>query len=204
MILTMVSVGNCVVYRDNEGAVRHVHVIMREMDSELDFPFLTLQLYIPLQNASSSVRPTLPLLPTDPRSPSRDVGRVHGSARREAPTLQVENSSLHRPFLSENNRTHLSLSWIVVRVGTVTDDIRLTTIFKIIVAATKVARDRIVAAGSETLTHFGSARPLHTNSLNTVLLRGAKMSIEAYKHCYISATTTMVSLSLLLVPRSSF
>ncbi|KIM42786.1 hypothetical protein M413DRAFT_123649 [Hebeloma cylindrosporum] len=105
---------------------------------------------------------------------------------------------LHRLFLSKNNRVPLSLSRIaketaktpdlsskiVVQVGTVTDDIRLTTVPKITVAAlrfTKAARDRIIAAGGEALTLDQLALRAPTGS-NTVLLRGVKTSREAYKH----------------------
>jgi large subunit ribosomal protein L18e len=66
----------------------------------------------------------------------------------------------------------------------VTDDIRLTTVPKITVAAlrfTKAARDRIVAAGGEALTLDQLALRAPTGS-NTVLLRGVKTSREAYKH----------------------
>ena len=65
-----------------------------------------------------------------------------------------------------------------------TDDIRLTTVPKITVAAlrfTKAARDRIVAAGGEALTLDQLALRAPTGS-NTVLLRGVKTSREAYKH----------------------
>ena len=69
-------------------------------------------------------------------------------------------------------------------MGTVTDDIRLTTVPKITVAAlrfTQAARDRIVAAGGEALTLDQLALRAPTGS-NTVLLRGVKTSREAYKH----------------------
>jgi len=105
---------------------------------------------------------------------------------------------LHRLFLSKNNRVPLSLSRIaketsntpdlkskiVVQVGTVTDDIRLTTVPRLTVAAlrfTKAARERIICAGGEALTLDQLALRAPTGS-NTVLLRGVKTSREAYKH----------------------
>ncbi|PPR04003.1 hypothetical protein CVT24_010496 [Panaeolus cyanescens] len=105
---------------------------------------------------------------------------------------------LHRLFLSKNNRAPLSLSRIVketaatpdlaskviVQVGTVTDDIRLTTVPKLSIAAlrfTKSAKDRIVAAGGEAITLDQLALRAPTGS-NTVLLRGVKTAREAYKH----------------------
>ena len=75
-------------------------------------------------------------------------------------------------------------SKIVVQVGTVTDDIRLTTVPKITVAAlrfTQAAQDRIVAAGGEALTLDQLALRAPTGS-NAVLLRSVKTSREAYKH----------------------
>lgn len=105
---------------------------------------------------------------------------------------------LHRLFLSKNNRPPLSLSRIaketanvadlsskiVVQVGTVTDDIRLTTVPKLTVAAlrfTQAAKERIIAAGGEVLTLDQLALRAPTGS-NTVLLRGVKTAREAYKH----------------------
>ncbi|KAH9483156.1 60S ribosomal protein L18-B [Psilocybe cubensis] len=105
---------------------------------------------------------------------------------------------LHRLFLSKNNRAPLSLSRIVketantpdlaskiiVQVGTVTDDIRLTTVPKLTVAAlrfTQSAKERIIAAGGEVLTFDQLALRAPTGS-NTVLLRGVKTAREAYKH----------------------
>lgn len=105
---------------------------------------------------------------------------------------------LHRLFLSKNNRAPLSLSRIVketantpdrdskiiVQVGAVTDDIRLTEVPKLTVAAlrfTRAAKERILAAGGETLTLDQLALRAPTGS-NTVLLRGVKTAREAYKH----------------------
>ncbi|PPR01664.1 hypothetical protein CVT26_013105 [Gymnopilus dilepis] len=105
---------------------------------------------------------------------------------------------LHRLFLSKNNRPPLSLSRIVketantadlsskviVQVGTVTDDIRLTEVPKLSVAAlrfTQSAKDRIIAAGGEALTLDQLALRAPTGS-NTVLLRGVKTARAAYKY----------------------
>ncbi|KAF9531015.1 60S ribosomal protein L18-B [Crepidotus variabilis] len=105
---------------------------------------------------------------------------------------------LRRLFLSKNNRPPLSLSRIaketfntpdlsskvIVQVGTVTDDIRLTTVPKLSIAAlrfTKAARERIIAAGGETLTLDQLALRVPTGA-NTVLLRGVRTAREAYKH----------------------
>jgi len=105
---------------------------------------------------------------------------------------------LHRLFLSKNNRPPLSLSRIVketsnvvdlpskiiVQVGTVTDDIRLTTVPKLTIAAlrfTQSAKERIIAAGGEVLTLDQLSLRAPTGS-NTVLLRGVRTAREAYKH----------------------
>ncbi|KIK07697.1 hypothetical protein K443DRAFT_673271 [Laccaria amethystina LaAM-08-1] len=105
---------------------------------------------------------------------------------------------LHRLFLSKTNRPPLSLSRIVketshteereskiiVQVGTVTDDIRLTEVPKLTIAAlrfTRAAKERILNAGGEALTLDQLALRSPTGS-NTVLLRGVKTAREAYKH----------------------
>ncbi|KAF5337388.1 hypothetical protein D9611_002921 [Ephemerocybe angulata] len=105
---------------------------------------------------------------------------------------------LHRLFLSKNNRAPLSLSRIaketantpelgskiVVQVGAVTDDIRLTEVPKLTIAAlrfTRAAKERILAAGGEAITLDQLAVRAPTGS-NTVLLRGVKTAREAYKH----------------------
>jgi len=105
---------------------------------------------------------------------------------------------LHRLFLSKTNRPPLSLSRIVketvntpdlsskviVQVGTVTDDIRLTTIPKLSIAAlrfTQAAKARILAAGGEALTLDQLALRSPKGS-NTVLLRGVRTAREACKH----------------------
>lgn len=101
-------------------------------------------------------------------------------------------------FLSKNNRPPLSLSRIIketsktpelsskviVQIGTVTDDIRLSTVPKLSIAAlrfTKSAKARIISAGGEALTLDQLALRAPTGS-NTVLLRGVKTAREAYKH----------------------
>ena len=83
---------------------------------------------------------------------------------------------------------------MIVQVGTVTDDIRLTTVPKIIVAAlrfTQAARERIVKAGGEALTLDQLALRSPTGA-NTVLLRGVKTSREAYKHFGMGAFVILV------------
>ena len=74
--------------------------------------------------------------------------------------------------------------FLIVQVGTVTDDVRLINVPKLKIAAlrfTQAARERIVAAGGEALTLDQLALRAPTGS-NTVLLRGVKTSREAYKH----------------------
>ncbi|KAL9712401.1 hypothetical protein Ac2012v2_003638 [Leucoagaricus gongylophorus] len=105
---------------------------------------------------------------------------------------------LHRLFLSKVNRPPLSLSRIVketsktpdrdskviVQVGTITDDIRLTEVPKLSIAAlrfTRAAKERILKAGGEAITLDQLALRAPTGS-NTVLLRGVKTAREAYKH----------------------
>ncbi|KAJ3495293.1 hypothetical protein NLJ89_g10650 [Agrocybe chaxingu] len=73
---------------------------------------------------------------------------------------------------------------LIIQVGTVTDDIRLTTVPKLSIAAlrfTQAAKERILAAGGEVLTLDQLALRAPTGS-NTVLLRGVKTAREAYKH----------------------
>ncbi|KAJ7590772.1 ribosomal protein L18e/L15P [Mycena floridula] len=105
---------------------------------------------------------------------------------------------LHRLFLSKINRPPISLSRIVmetkntpdldskiiVQVGAVTDDIRLTEIPKLTVAAlrfTQSAKERILKAGGEVLTLDQLAMRAPTGS-NTVLLRAKRTTREAVKH----------------------
>ncbi|KAI6033897.1 hypothetical protein PISMIDRAFT_576002 [Pisolithus microcarpus 441] len=105
---------------------------------------------------------------------------------------------LHRLFLSKVNRPPISLSRItketanapdldskiIVTVSTVTDDVRLTEVPKLSIAAlrfTRAARDRILKAGGEVLTLDQLALRAPTGS-NTVLLRGKKNTREAVKH----------------------
>ncbi|KAG6375064.1 ribosomal protein L18e/L15P [Boletus reticuloceps] len=105
---------------------------------------------------------------------------------------------LHRLFLSKINHPPISLSRIVketsatpglaskivVTVGTVTDDVRLTEVPKLTVAAlrfTQAAKERILKAGGEALTLDQLALRSPTGS-NTVLLRGKRNTREAVKH----------------------
>lgn len=105
---------------------------------------------------------------------------------------------LKRLFMSKINRPPISLSAItrqvsacpsnegkiVVTVGTVTDDIRLTNLPKLTVAAlrfTRGAKERIVNAGGEVLTLDQLALRAPTGS-NTLLLRGKRNTREAVKH----------------------
>ena len=75
-------------------------------------------------------------------------------------------------------------SKIIVQVGTVTDDIRLTEVPKLTIAALRFSRgakERIIAAGGEAITLDQLALRAPTGS-NTVLLRGLRTSREAVKH----------------------
>ena len=105
---------------------------------------------------------------------------------------------LRRLFLSRIHRPPVSLSRIVkdvtprsdsegkiiVAVSTVTDDERMFTVPKLTVAAlrfTRSAKERILAAGGETLTLDQLALRAPTGS-NTILIRGAKNNREAVRH----------------------
>ncbi|THH12333.1 hypothetical protein EW145_g7 [Phellinidium pouzarii] len=104
---------------------------------------------------------------------------------------------LKRLFQSKINRPPVSLSKvykevstspdesrIVVVVGTVTDDVRLTEVPKVSIAAlrfTRSAKERILNAGGEALTLDQLALRAPTGT-NTVLLRGKRNSREANKH----------------------
>ena len=75
-------------------------------------------------------------------------------------------------------------SKIVVQVGTVTDDVRVTEIPKLTVAAlrfTQAAKERILNAGGEVLT-LDQLALRAPNGANTLLLRGVRNSREAVKH----------------------
>jgi large subunit ribosomal protein L18e len=101
-------------------------------------------------------------------------------------------------FLSKINRPPISLSRItketqsvpdlkskiIVQVGTVTDDIRMTEIPELTIAAlrfTTAAKERILNAGGEALTLDQLALRAPTGS-HTVLLRGKRNSRESVKH----------------------
>ncbi|EIM85581.1 60S ribosomal protein L18-B [Stereum hirsutum FP-91666 SS1] len=105
---------------------------------------------------------------------------------------------LHRLFLSKTNRPPLSLSRIIketssvddlsskviIQVGTVTDDVRVTQVPKLSIAAlrfTQAAKERILAAGGEAITLDQLAMRSPTGS-NTVLLRGKRTARESVKH----------------------
>lgn len=75
-------------------------------------------------------------------------------------------------------------SKIIVQVGTVTDDVRLTEIPKLTIAAlrfTTAAKERILNAGGEALTLDQLALRAPTGA-NTVLLRGKRNTRESVKH----------------------
>lgn len=75
-------------------------------------------------------------------------------------------------------------SKIIVQVGTVTDDVRLTEIPKLTIAAlrfTTAAKERILNAGGEVLTLDQLALRAPTGS-HTVLLRGKRNTRESVKH----------------------
>ena len=122
---------------------------------------------------------------------------------------------LRRLFLSKTNRPPLSLSRIVketsntpdrstkviVQVGTVTDDVRLTEVPKLSIAAlrfTSGAKARIIAAGGEALTLDQLALRAPTGS-NTVLLRGVRTSREACKHFGMGNVPFLHSFNRLLI-----
>jgi len=122
---------------------------------------------------------------------------------------------LRRLFLSKTNRPPLSLSRIVketsntpdrstkviVQVGTVTDDVRLTEVPKLSIAAlrfTSGAKARIIAAGGEALTLDQLALRAPTGS-NTVLLRGVRTSREACKHFGMGNVPFLYSFNRLLI-----
>lgn len=124
-----------------------------------------------------------------------ECGRIKFGVRYTDQKFQV---ILHRLFLSKINRPPISLSRIVketgnateleskiiVQVGTVTDDVRLTTVPKLTIAAlrfTTSAKERILNAGGEILTLDQLAIRAPTGS-NTILLRGKKNTREAVKH----------------------
>lgn len=109
---------------------------------------------------------------------------------------QFNEVVLKRLFQSRVNRAPISLTRvvrytkdrvddkIVVVVGTVTDDVRLIAMPKIVLCALRVtdtARARILAAGGEVITFDQLALRAPTGS-NTILLRGPKNAREAVKH----------------------
>jgi len=115
--------------------------------------------------------------------------------RTDAPFNKV---ILKRLFQSKVNRPPLSLSRItkeaqsmpdyeskiIVQVGTVTDDIRMTEIPKLSIAAlrfTRSAKERILNAGGEALTLDQLALRAPKGS-NTILLRGKRNARESVKH----------------------
>ncbi|CCA75324.1 probable ribosomal protein L18, cytosolic [Serendipita indica DSM 11827] len=116
--------------------------------------------------------------------------------RTDAPFNKV---ILKRLFMSKINRPPISLSGItkqvasspsnegkiVVVVGTVTDDIRLTECPPSLTVAalrfTRSAKERILNAGGETLTLDQLATRAPTGT-GTLLLRGKRNTREAVKH----------------------
>lgn len=118
------------------------------------------------------------------------------------------NVVLKRLFMSKINRPPISLSAItrqvsatpsnegkiIVTVGTVTDDIRLTSIPKLTVAAlrfTRGAKERILNAGGEVLTLDQLALRAATGS-NTLLLRGKRNTREAVKHFGMGTSSSLL------------
>ncbi|MBW0469019.1 hypothetical protein O181_008734 [Austropuccinia psidii MF-1] len=102
---------------------------------------------------------------------------------------------LRRLYMSKINRPPMSISRIartvkeqpgktVVLISTVTDDVRLTEVPKLSVAAlrfTATARARILAAGGECLT-LDQLALRHPTGSNTILLRGKRNAREAVRH----------------------
>lgn len=75
-------------------------------------------------------------------------------------------------------------SKVIIQVGTVTDDVRVTQVPKLSIAAlrfTQAAKERILAAGGEAITLDQLAMRSPTGS-NTVLLRGKRTARESVKH----------------------
>ena len=105
--------------------------------------------------------------------------------------------------MKETTNTPELSSKVIVQVGTVTDDIRLTAVPKLSIAALKFtsgAKARIIAAGGEALTLDQLALRAPTGS-NTVLLRGVRTAREACKHfgmgTCLSCLRSVIFLSLL-------
>ena len=115
--------------------------------------------------------------------------------------------------MSKTNRPPISVSRIsrevthrkadpakqtVVVVGTITDDVRLTSLDqKLSVAAlrfTRTARQRIEQAGGECITLDKLALRAPKGS-NTILLRGPKHAREAYRHFGLGPHTVRSSAS---------
>lgn len=97
---------------------------------------------------------------------------------------------INRPPLSlsrlvkETRNSNPDNSKIIVTVGTVLDDERLSELPKLSIAALKfsaAAKERITAAGGEAITLDQLALRAPTGS-NTVLLRGKRTAREAVRH----------------------
>jgi large subunit ribosomal protein L18e len=118
---------------------------------------------------------------------------------------------LKRLFMSKINRPPTSLSAItkqvsacpsnegkiIVAVGTITDDIRLTSFPKLTIAAlrfTRGAKERILNAGGEVLTLDQLALRAPTGS-NTLLLRGKRNTREAVKHFGMGTFSSLCDIS---------
>lgn len=128
-----------------------------------------------------------------------DIGQLYRFLARRTDS-RFNKVILRRLYMSKINRPPVSVSRIarqvskanssyssthtVVTVATVTDDVRLTEVPKLSIAAlrfTRSARARIEAAGGECLTLDQLALRKPTGS-GTLLLRGPKNSREAVKH----------------------
>merc|ERR1711879_61746 len=104
---------------------------------------------------------------------------------------------LKRLFMSRSNRPPLTLSKlcrmlkkegrenkIAVVVGTITDDIRMTTMMKMTVCALRIterARGRILKAGGEILT-FDQLALRAPKGQNTLLVQGPRKARKVFRH----------------------
>ncbi|KAF8189697.1 ribosomal protein L18e/L15P [Pholiota molesta] len=139
------------------------------------------------RTAPKSEDPYLLLLVKLYRFLARRTDSSFNKVRGPAPSFPLQKQppplSLSRIVKETANAPELS-NKVIVQVGTVTDDTRMTALPKITVAAlrfTQAAKERIIAAGGEALTLDQLATRSPTGS-NTILLRGVKTSREAYKH----------------------
>ncbi|KAG9508792.1 60S ribosomal protein L18 [Fragariocoptes setiger] len=117
------------------------------------------------------------------------LARRTGAKFNEIVLKRLCMSKINRPPLSLrkliNNMSHESRKdKIAVVVGAVTNDIRVYEVPKMTVCAlrfTKGARERILAAGGETIT-FDQLATRSPRGKNTVMVQGSRKAREACKH----------------------